>query len=931
MVLGLTLIATMAFAQTKMSVNGNRRGLVKEATTQVIKAPSVDYKASIFASAPAGTKAFGNGIGDTLEGAFWNFDDTTGMVYGENAVIGANDSVMYYVADSSRWIRYGVTAHNLSAPANVFKLIPDSNYLKQHQTEYSGGWNINALIRSILDRVSTNYMMIYPCGTEFATDRNHNAYLQMPTVANPSTSNVYTIRFLQNYSKFYDRTYIDFKVGNDWYAREINVTGVDAEVNEWSDGNKSYVMPAEFGQQENLIFRFRFYNPPTTITYAALGYVWAIDNVAIVRSASKAWANSQERYVDGGYGTLPLLDNETPMNIPLAWYGHATNEGAYEIENPTATAWHSAPNGTWSELTSKVADNMPATGQINWLTLNERGFLDSIDYHGYFGMATAWNDPFDSLPEPIPAGYTRMGLPTDQIGLNKITVTVTNDDNQYAPLEFDTIGYNVVNINGGNEGLPIQGYRWGHDNGVIAKGSAYIYGRTSEGDYLSEEGNYDQPGYSVRVRYTTPDVIPTDENGKPYVIKGIEIIPRTDIGDSEFVGSAIRPYLAHQYYEDSIDPRGQHHYSYGIYSFRPEETGLDPYNSYVFDEDNYANAVNDINNVPYGYTIATGDNYRAVNIAIPGQPELEPNTAFFVGYTMLEEGNFAAAQQQNAYFGGRNAAGTRDSAYSYANTPALKAYANGFKPDDYDVILNDPAGDLIWYGGYYNPVYPMIRLIIGEYAAIPMHGIQAICPDTNIGVIYNSSLDNICGTADSAYQNTEISVYVAGAGDSSWLHPGLIDSVIIDGTTINVEEINGIYDGENFSILERSEDLKSASGQILLTRSYYFVTFSDLQDDHTVSYAGHAYPYNLGIEGEAVSVSLGMRPNPASHNVTLNMTGVTGMVNCSIIDMSGRVVYNRDINAETSHTIDLSNVAAGAYFVRVTNDSFSKVEKLIVR
>ena len=74
-----------------------------------------------------------------------------------------------------------------------------------------------------------------------------------------------------------------------------------------------------------------------------------------------------------------------------------------------------------------------------------------------------------------------------------------------------------------------------------------------------------------------------------------------------------------------------------------------------------------------------------------------------------------------------------------------------------------------------------------------------------------------------------------------------------------------------------------------------------------------------------------MKPNPATNSVTLNMRGVEGMVNCSIIDMSGRVVYNRAINAESAQTIDLSNVAAGAYFVRVTNDKFSKVEKLIVR
>ena len=55
------------------------------------------------------------------------------------------------------------------------------------------------------------------------------------------------------------------------------------------------------------------------------------------------------------------------------------------------------------------------------------------------------------------------------------------------------------------------------------------------------------------------------------------------------------------------------------------------------------------------------------------------------------------------------------------------------------------------------------------------------------------------------------------------------------------------------------------------------------------------------------------------------------MVNCSIIDMSGRVVYNQSINAENANVINLNSLAKGAYFVRITNEQFSKVEKLIVR
>ncbi|MCR5588941.1 MAG: T9SS type A sorting domain-containing protein, partial [Bacteroidales bacterium] len=171
---------------------------------------------------------------------------------------------------------------------------------------------------------------------------------------------------------------------------------------------------------------------------------------------------------------------------------------------------------------------------------------------------------------------------------------------------------------------------------------------------------------------------------------------------------------------------------------------------------------------------------------------------------------------------------------------------------------------------------------------------------------------------------------IAGAGDSTTVHPGIIDTLVIDGHFIDVEDEDSFY-GDDYTITAVLERLRNADKVVVLERNYYIVTFSNLDKNHQVSFRGHEYPYPLGIESEAVTVGLGMCPNPASNNVTLNMTGVTGMVNCSIIDMSGRVIYNRTINAENSHTIDLSNVAAGAYFVRVTNDTFSKVEKLIVR
>ena len=101
--------------------------------------------------------------------------------------------------------------------------------------------------------------------------------------------------------------------------------------------------------------------------------------------------------------------------------------------------------------------------------------------------------------------------------------------------------------------------------------------------------------------------------------------------------------------------------------------------------------------------------------------------------------------------------------------------------------------------------------------------------------------------------------------------------------------------------------------------------------NHTIKAKASHHEWSIGIDPVADECVLGVYPNPATSQVKVNISGVTGMVNCSIIDMSGRVVYNKDFNAEQNHMIDLNSFARGAYFVRVTNGTFSKIEKLIVR
>ncbi|MBQ6096143.1 MAG: T9SS type A sorting domain-containing protein, partial [Bacteroidales bacterium] len=79
------------------------------------------------------------------------------------------------------------------------------------------------------------------------------------------------------------------------------------------------------------------------------------------------------------------------------------------------------------------------------------------------------------------------------------------------------------------------------------------------------------------------------------------------------------------------------------------------------------------------------------------------------------------------------------------------------------------------------------------------------------------------------------------------------------------------------------------------------------------------------------NVSMRLQPNPATSNVNIVMKGATGVVNMALIDMSGRVVSTSQFNAENGYNLNVSNLAKGAYFVRITNNKFNKIEKLIVR
>ena len=111
---------------------------------------------------------------------------------------------------------------------------------------------------------------------------------------------------------------------------------------------------------------------------------------------------------------------------------------------------------------------------------------------------------------------------------------------------------------------------------------------------------------------------------------------------------------------------------------------------------------------------------------------------------------------------------------------------------------------------------------------------------------------------------------------------------------------------------------------------YYTYTVANLQQD--VVCVAHFCPGTPPVEAvNVVSTSkIAIYPNPAASFATLTIEGANGEVDYSLIDLSGRIVRHKTVNAAFAERIDLSGLANGTYFVRVTNESFSKVEKLVI-
>lgn len=837
LVIGFALCATFAFAQTNRvadrSAKLGKQNLDKVAVADLNKDAMTGYKGSIFTkdeviatfdfSMEATDPNSNYSLGQIVQGD--RIDDVAAIPHGQSAAY----------SKWHRWPSVDLTVLGQTDMATIYPqyapFILNPGYILN--PDYALDTNYCS---------STNgWMLIFPYEDNGQILGDFNAYIKFEGLDLTQYPMV-TFSLFQFYDKYYDKCFVDYSTdnGSTWHAVEINVSGVDVQVNGRLWGTSRYAMPTSV-ISNNTIFRLRFFSDRREGAVSAYGYWWMLDDVQISASNANSLKQFDEYFYAGDYQLMPL-----GMESPLYWYSEVVNDGYLDQTNAAIHFDHINANGTVSP--------------IDEMTI---GTIASLE---------------DSVYEFI----SQESLPSTNLGDNYMTTTLVTDSLMMA---YDTIFYQV------NKNNSDTSYVWGRDNGVLRLQSAFAFGYVYEQGhaYITDYSeNFSSTGYSVSVSYETGDQVPVDEIGRPWVVRGIQYVPATRVGYYDGDNS-IYPSLTW----DSVPGDGY------IY-FKSLDLGVESVTT-------LASQANDsLDVLDAGGYMTLEDGYNIINVDVRTQPELMPNTTYRVGYQLAQDGLFAVAEASDYYYWTRNETGDSLKRVSFASDPLTKKYASSFTPgheqlgNGSNVRVNDPTEGSVW-AGYYHGYYPMIRLIVGPRRNYAQYDINVACEyeddDVELGAVYkNDGETEACGSTVTMPSMTTTGFYIV---TSEVAHYTLTDNGVVVPSS-------AIEHGEGFD--------------------YYLI--ENISENHNLNVS---FAFGEGIDPVAAQVKMNLQPNPASSQVKLNIEGVSGMVNCSLIDMSGRMVYSSKINAETEQVINLDNLAKGAYFVRITNNDFTKVERLIVR
>lgn len=568
-----------------------------------------------------------------------------------------------------------------------------------------------------------------------------HAYVELSPIDASGASQL-EVRFSEAYAKWYDTCYLDFtdSMGN-WHSMELNIAQQEVSINYLLYGARYVVLPS-MAAHDNLKLRFRWLaTGPVDNRY---GFFWALDHVIVSSQDAFRMEVVQDRYLEGVFGIVPR-----GMKLPLSRQTIVRNIGT--------GSQHGVTSSVHQLIVTEATDGSTQyTGGTSY-----QSQLDSIG--GMFGGGYYWQQPQYDLSivgSPLTADMTysgwygfsgtyatnssvmyNTGMPADSVGMGYSFYSSLNSQEQNNMGNYTWRNYRVS--------APADSlYVWAKDNGYLYDNYEYTIGYTTS-DYrnLGYNGFYNQAGYYTSVRYTTGPTIPTDVQGRPWVVRGIELVAARTEEASQYVGAKLSAKLT----KDVYTPDGNR------VNYVPLPCGAAQYTV----------SSADINLLPAEGQQSSYTDYNTIRILFPEQTELEPNTSYRAGYTLDESHEFAVAS---------------DNSWP-------KSY------NDYDVLTGDMA--VTFFSGLYFDPQPQIRLLVGPRTASEVQhtvhittddggqsGWDGIYPylsaDTTFNVAEGSS-HSIYFTPDSIW--TAATVTVDGTTDYASVGARLIEnSVNLDGT-----------------------------------------------------------------------------------------------------------------------------------------------------
>lgn len=356
-----------------------------------------------------------------------------------------------------------------------------------------------------------------------------------------------------------------------------------------------------------------------------------------------------------------------------------------------------------------------------------------------------------------------------------------------------------------------------------------------------------------------------------WVISGIEIVAATE-PLAAIPGASIYPVLC---WDSLVDINGRR----TIY-FLPINTGVS----------SHTVQANEISSFLTGYR--TFGNYPTIRIFFPNAPVLQPDKTYRVGYE-VDNGTFVCATDRSYYYS------PADSSATYLpgnakNRFGLNHYANAY--------IRDQNNTIFWAGDVNRDITPMIRMIVCPRNQIPNFTITWDVVPANGGEI--SDMSNYQAVTGTTIQKPQ------GSTTRFAIQENEADGYQLDSIIVNGVPVNTLTDPE-----------------FQVDQGFYTYRISNLQQNMVcVAY----FSGGTGVNSPSNAV-VKLQPNPATKSASLTIEGVYGQVEYSLIDINGRTVQSRTIDANATHRLNLEGLARGSYFVRITNDRFTKVEKLIVK